>query len=66
MASCDRLKAGETADAIRKHLHDMLLDSELSQRCGTRNPSPFRRNCAGPKLLLLFDPAPSAFDDGGQ
>jgi hypothetical protein len=31
MASRDRLKAGEEADAIRKHLRDMLLGSELKE-----------------------------------
>lgn len=31
MASRDRLKAGDKADAIRKHLKDMLLRSELKE-----------------------------------
>lgn len=31
MASRDRLKAGDKADAIRKHLRDMLLASELKE-----------------------------------
>lgn len=31
MASRDRLKAGDKADAIRKHLRDMLLNGELKE-----------------------------------
>ncbi len=31
MASRDRLKAGDKADALRKHLRDMLLGSELKE-----------------------------------
>ncbi len=39
MASRDRLKAGDTADAIRKHLRDMLLDSELKAIAKRRKAS---------------------------
>ena len=39
MASRDRLKAGDTADAIRKHLRDILLDSELKAIAKRRKAS---------------------------
>ncbi|MDY0957745.1 hypothetical protein SOM26_03495 [Sphingomonas sp. CFBP8993] len=39
MASRDRLKAGEKADAIRKHLRDMLLASELKEIAKRRKSS---------------------------
>jgi len=39
MASRDRLKSGDKADAIRKHLRDMLLDSELSNIARRRKAS---------------------------
>lgn len=39
MASRDRLKAGDTADAIRRHLRDILLDSELKAIAKRRKAS---------------------------
>ncbi len=39
MASRDRLKAGETAEAIRKQLRDILLDSELKAVAKRRKAS---------------------------
>ncbi len=39
MASRDRLKAGEKADTIRKHLRDMLLASELKEISRRRKSS---------------------------
>ena len=39
MASRDRLKAGEKADTIRKHLRDMLLASELKEISRRRKAS---------------------------
>jgi hypothetical protein len=39
MASRDRLKSGDTADAIRKHLRDLLLDSELKAIAKRRKAS---------------------------
>jgi hypothetical protein len=39
MASRDRLKAGDKADAIRKHLRDMLLASELKEISRRRKSS---------------------------
>ena len=39
MASRDRLKGGDTSDAIRKHLHEMLMDSELSNIAKRRKAS---------------------------
>lgn len=39
MASRDRLKSGDKADAIRKHLRDMLLDSELKEVAKRRKSS---------------------------
>jgi hypothetical protein len=39
MASRDRLKAGGTADAIRKHLREILLDSELKAIAKRRKAS---------------------------
>lgn len=39
MASRDRLKAGEEADAIRKHLREMLLGSELKEISRRRKAS---------------------------
>ena len=39
MASRDRLKSGDQADAIRKHLRDVLLDSELKEIAKRRKSS---------------------------
>lgn len=39
MASRDRLKAGDKADAIRKHLRDMPLASELREISRRRKSS---------------------------
>jgi hypothetical protein len=39
MASRDRLKSGDQADAIRKHLRDVLLDSELWEIAKRRKSS---------------------------
>lgn len=39
MASRDRLKSGDQADAIRKHLRDVLLDSELKDIAKRRKSS---------------------------
>lgn len=39
MASRDRLKAGDKADAIRKHLREMLLNSELKEIAKRRKAS---------------------------
>jgi hypothetical protein len=39
MASRDRLKAGDKADAIRKHLRDILLESELKEVAKRRKAS---------------------------
>lgn len=39
MASRDRLKSGDQADAIRKHLRDVLLDSELKEVAKRRKSS---------------------------
>ena len=39
MASRDRLKAGDTADAIRKHLREILLESELKAIAKRRKAS---------------------------
>lgn len=39
MASRDRLRAGDTADAIRKHLREILLDSELKAIAKRRKAS---------------------------
>lgn len=39
MASRDRLKSGDTADAIRKHLRDLLLQSELKEIAKRRKSS---------------------------
>lgn len=39
MASRDRLKAGDQADAIRRHLRDMLLGSELKEISRRRKAS---------------------------
>jgi hypothetical protein len=39
MASRDRLKAGDKADAIRKHLRDILVESELKEVAKRRKSS---------------------------
>lgn len=39
MASRDRLKGGDAADAVRKHLRDMLLASELAEIAKRRRAS---------------------------
>src|SRR3546814_18551543 len=39
MASRDRLKAGDKADEVRKHLRDMLLASELREIAKRRKSS---------------------------
>lgn len=51
MASRDRLKAGDKADAIRKHLRDILADSDLKEIAKRRKSSLNVDNADAGKML---------------